>query len=480
MRKVLLGSCEWPPSRLTRLRRLTRCPRLTRCLRWMRWMRRMSRMHRVYWMRRVRWMRRMRREPGFSLLELMVSMLLLYIVCAYIMGLFSAGQRYNVRNREYSMSTSLARSQMEYLCCSPVESLNGRSEYFSSPYDKYRWSAKVEDFKGNLKLLTLTVTSPRCASSTLQRLRRGHTLLGVTCDEYGDQLVWAQPSGAKPKMMQYSAGGGVQRLSLSVTGVSGGQIGALCGVPGQGLMWGAWSDKTLIGYFCFSGNKQQRSSKLSAPTSTSLSTPQFTGIAGDCWGNYLYCADVANNAIWAVKDAGTSSKPAWFSATPWRASAMPLDEPMGLALDETASILWIAESGACALRPLYLNTGITPSKTSGVSTEGSAETLVGVGCWGPRYRPNKAAGSLTGVAVNPWASAVYTADAKYLHMLIYSVSVSGAYALSWQSYALDANLAAAEPSGMACDPYRNLVYINTLQGQLWCFNYASKKFVRVG
>ncbi len=405
------------------------------------------------------------RVGGFTLIEVLMAMMVLYIACAYIMGLFSSGWRLGARNHEYTATTFLARSQMEHLASAPVDMLGNKvSGRFAAPYEDYVWEADISDFQAGLKLITLVVTSPRRAKTTLQRLRRRSAFMGVSCDSFTDQVLWNQPKSGVARMHQYSKGRTLN-LNLRLPDTSNGYLGAVCGVPGRGVVWGASSYEPVIAYYAFDEANRLRTTRyLRAPQRSGLSSPLFSGIAGDRWGNWLFCADVVNGGIWQAEDNGT--KLAWTARSPLIPKLVPLNRPAGVALDETASILWIAESGACCLRPLYLRTDVHPSGDG-------VEKINGVGWWGRRITFPLVRGALQGVAVNPWASMVYTVDGQCLHMLRYILEDNGVHLCLWQSRHLPASLIQDQPMGLACDPYNNVVYINTYKGKIWSMVQAN-------
>lgn len=402
---------------------------------------------------------RARCKCGFTLLEILVSIGILYAICAYLLSLFASGWRFSERNREHTVAVYLARNKMENLSCAPVELLGKSSGgYCPEPYGDYAWKASVSDFKGELRLLTLEIISPCRARAVLKRLLRGRSFLGVSCDSYSDQLLWAGPESSAVTVNQ-SLGNTKRKINLASNGITG-YIGSICGVPGRGVVWSCYIDKPVISYHSFDDNGALSGSRiLKASESKGLSPPLFTGIAGDCWGNLLYCADVVNGGIWIAED-GLSDKKLRWKSSPLFPSKLPLEEPMGLALDEQSSILWIAEGKCSAVRPLSLRPSV---RLSGEYAEQLPD-----GCWwGTRYKVPNGTGTLNGIAVNAWSSIVYTVDSSYLHLMAYSQSSAGTISSSWQKYPLPARLCELSPSGLACDPYRNVVYINTRKGQLW-------------
>lgn len=404
---------------------------------------------------------------GFSLLEVLVAMGVMYIVCAYLLGLFASGYRCQAGNREYTATLFLARSKMERLCCMPVECLASvKSGYCEAPYGKYSWKATVSKFDECLNLLTVEVKSPRGSRSTLQCLRRNHAFQGVDCDEFSDQVAWSAPNSKALSLWQSSAAPTRWQVALNTSVAKLATLGGISGVPGLGVVWATATDKGQIGYYVFdSRNRLSKSRSLTATAPTNGNTPIFTGISADCWANNLYCADIANAAIWIAQDS--NGKLRWSANSPLRPQKMPLSDPMGLALDESASVLWIAEAGAHALRPLFLSTAVTPTGTG-------VEKISGLGWWGARLSPSSGSGEMNGVAVNPWSSAVYAVDSSHLHRLIYSCSAAGKLTAQWYSCALPEELQQQFPSGMCCDAYNDVLFINTKRGQLWRVTLASQ------
>lgn len=407
-------------------------------------------------------MKQRRRIVAYTLLELLVSMLILYMACSYLMSLFSSGRRFGLRNREYSTTVFLARNKMEYLCCMPADKLeNISSGHFTGDYSGYSWRVSLSGFSGNLKLLTLEVESPLRTKTTLRRLVRGRAFMGVACDSFSDQVIWSVPKSASVNFMQSSGSASLQSLSLVLPGISPCYTGALSGIPGRGAVWAACANRPAIGYYTFSSaNKLKARYVLKAPAAGERSAPVFAGIAGDSWGNRLYCADVNNGAIWIAQDGLTKNALQWSAESPLRPKKVPLEKPMGLALDEHASILWIAESAARAIRPLYLNSGIKPS---GSGTEAAA----GVGWWGNRLALPQGTEALQGLAVNSWGSSLFAVDDHHLLILTYKMNAAGSLTSAWSVYSLPSALRSAMPSGLACDPFKNVLYINTSRGELW-------------
>ena len=407
-------------------------------------------------------MNRRKMRFAYTLLELLVSMLVLYIACSYLMSLFSSGWRFSLRNREYSMTTFLARNKMEYLSCMPADKLTGGSSgLFSEPYGGYSWRAELSDYNGELKLLTLEVVSPLRTRTKLYRLLRGRAFLGVACDEYSDQVIWSSPRSCEANFRQNSASNDIRQISLDLTGGNPCHIGAVCGVPGRGAMWASCVNRAAVGYYVFNGaNDLTTRFVLEAPSLSGMQPPVFTGIAGDRWGNKLFCADSANGAVWIAEDGVSKNALRWSAESPLRPAAVPLQKPMGVALDEHASILWIAESTARAIRPLYLNTDIKPSGKG-------VEAIPGVGWWGARISLPEGTDSVQGLAVNVWSSSLYAVDDNHLYVLLYKMSPSDSLTYEWAVYSLPVSLRRALPSGLACDPYKNIVYINTSRGNFW-------------
>ena len=403
------------------------------------------------------------KRKGFSLIELLVAMGVVYMVCAYILGLFSSGYRCQARNREYTTTLFLARSKMERLCCLPVECIaSSQTGKCEEPYGSYRWKSSVSEFDKNLKLLTVEVKSPRGACSTLQCLRRNHVFQGVDCDPFSDQVVWSAPKSGALTLLQSSKSSVLRQLVINKGTAKLATIGGLSGVPGRGVMWATASDKGQIGYYAFDANNGvSKSRTLTASAPKDGYAPIFTGVVADCWANNFYGADIANAAIWIAQDGGGTLR--WSASSPLRPQAVPLREPMGLALDESASVLWIAEAGVHALRPLILKPEANPQGTG-------VEIIKGVGWWGARVAPSQGSGEMSGVAVNPWSSAVYAVDSSHLHRLIYVSAAGGRFTAQWQSYALPGELQKLFPSGLCCDAYNDVLFINTKYGKLWRVN----------
>lgn len=401
----------------------------------------------------------MRRPRGASILEVLLALLILFLATLYLLSLFASGQSFTLRGREYSATTFLAQNRMEELLAAPADVLAASTGTFPSPHEDYRYEIRISDYEGDLKLVEVIVTSPRGARSRLQTLRRVDTFFGIACDPAAETVVFAQPGKVQVQLL--AEGGSPGDGPGLPAGATAPQPGAVAGYPNLGLLWAVDQNNGNLTYFPAEGNAET----LTPPSALGQDRPRFAGAATDAAANRLFLADRANRGLWIVNDSEAFGGRGWDGRSPMAPEDPPLGTPSGVGVDAAGSVVWVADTENQCLRMLRLS---APTLTAGYEQE------PGVGWWSrTQFKPPDGMGAPQGVAVNPWSSTVFTVDAANLVRLDFVPRTGGGYAEAWTLTALPEDLAAARPSGLCFDPYRNVVYLNTRAGQVWKHTLAA-------
>jgi len=396
------------------------------------------------------------RPRGLSLLEVLLAILLLFLAASCLLCLFGSGQGLALRGREYSIATLLAGTRMEALLACPLEDVSPGTGEHSEPFLGYTWEVAVLDFDADLKLLEVTVFSPRGARCSLRTLRRTSEFFGISCDPWAGWLLFSVPGD--PSVHVLPDGGVAAPGPTLPPGPSPARAGGLAGLPGSGFLWVADQAHRNVIYF-----RQRESGGFEKgelhplKLSSGGKPPSFAGLACDSMANRLFLADRANRALWIMADSPVYSERVRGPLAPQDPA---LGTPAGVAVDASGSVVWVADTEHGCLRQLLL--GEQPGPTA------DHEVEPGVGWWSREcFRPDEGMGSPQGVAVNPWSSAVLCVDEANLHLLEFVPLPAGGFARVWSRRPLPADLVRARPSGICLDPFRNVVYLNTRCGQVW-------------
>lgn len=396
------------------------------------------------------------------MIESLLAVLLLFLAALYLLSLFASGHRHAARTREQGHALLLARNLMEVALAAPAEALASHDPPLPGSHAGYLGRVELLDFQGDLKRLVVTVTAPGGAEVRLQTLRRLESFLGIACDPAAGWVVAARP-GAGGLWVHRD---GQEELPGPPWPAREGQIEAagVGGVVGQGFVWAVGPGPGQLTRLDEGeeGRGWQVGPVLSPPRSERSTPPRFAGLATDGPGERIFLADRASRGLWVIRDEGGVEGPRWLAGAPFSPSDPPLGSPAGVAVTASGDLLWVADGEGACLRKLRL----------GPSSLGLPEDLYepepGLGSWSRTlYRPPEGMGSPRGVAVNPWGSVVVTVDEDTLWILEFLPDPGGGCREVWIRRALPAELVAALPSGVAFDPYRSVVYLNTRAGQVW-------------
>lgn len=113
-----------------------------------------------------------RKNKGFTILEVVISISIISICMVGIMDAFILGSFYKKSSEEYTIASFLAQKTLESLLSpsSPISEAADFSEApFPEPYDQYKYTVKVTSFEsldGCVKI-TVSVSTP---ASKLRRI----------------------------------------------------------------------------------------------------------------------------------------------------------------------------------------------------------------------------------------------------------------------------------------------------------------------
>ncbi|MBQ7501221.1 hypothetical protein IJT93_00700 [bacterium] len=395
---------------------------------------------------------------GYSLLELIIAFALLFIACAHLFSLYAFGTRAARTTKEATTAAFLAQEKMEEWQFGAEKLLGGSQEGFGKGvYSSYKWRAERQPFSEDFCLLTVSAWAPNSPKCSLRKLCPVDRSAPVSLHCYDSEVDFADGGPLTWQARNYWYDG---LLSFkSVIFDENWHTSAMAGHPGTGLMWLADGGRGYLAKLILSDiGKFKMIFKYKCPQPKNGYSPVFAGIAADKEGNFVFCADKANRALWVLDDSRDNKIAFWTDSTFFTCKSEPLADLTSIACDQYGSTLWLCEGRERRLRAAYWG---------GAPPGGSYEKFGPCGYWGEKIVcPYKDCGILRAVAVNGWGSVIYTVDSSYLYCVIYKdngVSVKPV----WQRLKLPEKLRKAAPGGLCVDPCNSRLYINTVAGGLW-------------
>ena len=388
------------------------------------------------------------RRRGLSLLEILISFVLILLVTLYLMSMFASGQQHWKRAQQYSIATLLVHQKMQEQMALPATDLTTVSGQFGEPYLGYVYNVAVAPDELPLYKLDVEVITPIGAiakSSTL--VSADLHLHGVAVDPFSHHVAFV--TGDTLRITAENDAG--PRLDVNSLN-PGRRAGSLGGFPGANLLWHATQTEGLAMF-----NDSGSAYKAVASAVAFGAPKRFTGVATDRHGNTAILGDSSNRCLWIYEDNGSG----WKAPPPSRATDPPLGSPAGVACDPYASLIWVADSENQCLRKLMRN------GPGGPDTESDPG---GQGFWAKKeYRPSSAPflGSPRGVAMDPNGWAVYVLDGGRLWEYVEEGD-------KWTATDLPPAVAAAVPSGLALDSHNSVLYVNCGGTQIQKYNLRSK------
>ena len=96
-------------------------------------------------------------HKGFTLVEVLVSLLLLALVLPVVMSAVSLSMRAAEDSRATATASTLARSKLSELQAQNQWDLQKMGGDFGGDYPQYRWTAQLTNFDGTLQQLDVSV-----------------------------------------------------------------------------------------------------------------------------------------------------------------------------------------------------------------------------------------------------------------------------------------------------------------------------------
>lgn len=395
---------------------------------------------------------------GYSLLELVIALGLLFIACAHLFSLYAFGVKAARSSKEATAAAFLAQEKMEEWQFG-AEKLNHGSQEGrgTGVYSDYRWKAESQPFSEDFSLLTVSAWAPHSPKCSLRRLCPTDRSAPVSLHCYDSEVDFADGGALAWQARNYWYDSLVSFKSVIFD--EAWRTTAIAGHPGSGLMWLADGGQGRLARLILSDiGKFKMIYKIKCPPQEKGYNPVIAGIAADKMGNFVFCADKANRALWILDDSRDNGAYYWIGNTFYTCGSEPLGELTGIACDQYGTTLWLCEGRQRRLRTVYW--GAPPCG-------GPYERFASCGYWGEKIAcPYKDCGILRSVAVNSWGSVLYTVDSSYLYSVVYNDD-GGSVKPLWRRLKLPDRLRKAAPRGLSVDPCNSRLYINTVSGGLW-------------
>lgn len=384
---------------------------------------------------------RQRKRRGLSFLELMLAMTLTFLAISFLMGMFLTAIRETGRSRHATIATTLAQSKLERLNALAIEAVatgTGKFDEFSYRVD----IADAGDYDGDgyddpdLKVVTVTVTSPQGVRSTMQSLRpAGVPFFGITCSDLSPVAVWSldEPDGypyawddVAPNNVAVNPGT-VWVSAPTRQMPAGGRPGGLAGSQDLSIIWAV--DVTNQGI----------RSLQAGPGWSGLFRPgalgRPTGIATNGGGDKVWVADEANRCLFKYKP----------SANAWSGPIQPVPtcgRLRGASADRAGDNVWVVDSDNRCVRH-YMP--VTDS-------------------WDPVLYTNPNFDVVASVAVSGDGKRLFVMDQDELHIKSL-IPVS-----NWLTVTLDGKLVCDGPQGLASNFDGTVVWANPRRGPLFKYD----------
>ena len=390
------------------------------------------------------------RALGLTLVEVMVSFVLILLITLYLMSMFATGQSHWLRAQQYSIGSFLVHQKLQELLQTPVNEIVPGKAKFPLPYAEYTYQVELSPYEATYaNLFTLNVEVTSDVGSVAQArtlLGNSKSFQGVSVDPFTNQAAYATPS----QLNIYDDQAGTTSVGPAFVDARLG--GGVSGWPGGNLLW-------QIGQMQALDKMNDTVMPLawgplaSALAPAGLSSPRFSGLASDRFGNVAVVGDTSNRCLWVYEDPGPGAG-SWVS-TPLRPQATPLGIPSGVAVDPLGSLIWVADQENQCLRKFVFQGPAGPAFEPNVG---------GVGYWQkqPVQPPaNITMGAPQGVAMDSQGWAVYVVDRARLYRYVDDTGewlVLGEFSDAVIRQGL---------SGISLDSFGNVLFVNTNQGKLY-------------
>ena len=385
-----------------------------------------------------------------------MGIFLVFCAAGYLLGTYAFGAKASLNTDRFTVAVNLGQAKMEELQkCSPASLPTEQKGKFARPYQDYYWYAQISPFSQDFSLLTVRTGQNGAPLCTLRRLINTDTLASIDAHTYDSETVFTDKALKLP-FAKVSFWEPLATAPKTTGAAVNWSTGAICGHPGQGIVWASHAREPKILQMLFNAEgKNIACNTIEVPTNSQGYKAHIIDVAADKMGNFLFCADSANRALWVLDDSNNSGAYSWKNGQCLISKQKPIQDLRGIACDQYGSTVWLCEVTPRRLRQFYW----------GTLPKGVQEKINSFSGWGESVVvPFSGAGRLHSVAANIWGSAIYTIDNSFVYTLIFQEN-SGCG--TWQQIPLPESLRKAKPRALWVDPGNSWLYINTLTGGQW-------------
>ena len=408
-------------------------------------------------------------QLAYTLLELMFGMFLLFCAAGYLLGTYAFGAKASLSTDRFTTAINLGQAKMEELQSRPPSSLLAiQKGTFSKPYQNYYWTAQASAFSEDFVLLTVRTGQRNAPLCTLRRLLNSEARTSIDAHMYDSEVVFCG-SGSKPPFSMVSFWKPTSFVQKFSSLPSDWNTGAICGFPGQGLVWLSHYRKPQLLQLIFDEEGKNNSCKvINIPKPSQGYEANIVDIASDKMGNFLFCADSANRALWVLDDSSNRGTYSWKNGQCLVSKQNPIKDLCGVDCEQYGSSVWLCEGGARRLRQFFW----------GNLPQAAKEKIHAYAAWGETFAvPFSGVGKLNSVAVNSWGSAIYTMDNSFIYTLIFQENGGKG---QWLQTAMPERLRQERPRALWIDPGNSRLYINTLAGNKWVATPSADGTLKAG
>lgn len=387
----------------------------------------------------------MRKKAGLTLIEIMISFVLILLIALYLMSLFASGQVHWRRAQQYSIASFLVNQKMQQAMQVPMPELTPVSGQFDAPFAEYSYQIDVAPYESHLYTLDVEVVSnggSRAGARTLLGDNQGFQ--GVAVDAFTNLVAFATASQVK---FASDGSGATPPAALNYSDARAG--GAVAGSPGSNLLWQVGQQGGLQKLFESIPSENWGTLAAAVATPAPLSSPRFSGVASDRFGNYAVVADTSNRCLWLYKD------PAWV-AQPLKPKTVALGTPAGVTMDPYGNLIWVADKDNQCLRKVVLS-----QPAAGFEADANSNSWWQLDASPIKPPANLGMGSPQGLTMDAYGWAVFVVDQARLYRYVDDTQQW------WIVGSFKEDIINEGISGIALDMFGNLLYVNTQAGHCY-------------
>lgn len=393
---------------------------------------------------------------AYTLLELMMGIFLVFCAAGYLLGTYAFGSKASLSTDRFTTAINLGQAKMEELQSRPPSSLLSLQKgTFPIPHQDYYWTAQTSNFSDDFILLTVRTGQKNAPLCTLRRLLNNGEQASIDAHLYDSEVVFTDNNLKSPFSMAsfWQPAGAAQKISGLP---SDWHTGAICGHPGQGLVWLSHNRRPQLAQLTFNDKSKNDACKIiNIPKPSRGYEVNIVDIATDKMGNFLFCADSANRALWVLDDSNGKGTYSWKNGQCLISQKKPINDLCGVDCEQYGSSVWLCEGRPRRLRQFFW----------GNLPQAAKEKLHSYAAWGDTFEvPFSGIGNLHSVAVNSWGSVIYTMDNCFIYTLIFQENDGKG---RWLKTAMPERLRQERPRALWIDPGNSRLYINTLAGKKW-------------